>query len=239
MQALNQWCNMLQRNARSMRSDASTLTTVVQPPSSSNSSSSNEPGDTIMVTGLNICQLAFGDSRIQGKCLLNGHALEDAVLLDNQSTVNVFKRSAYLSNVRQADQSIDLGTNGGILTMDVIADTKHFGEAWCDDRAITNVLSFSQVRTAVGPDNIGYNSLEDYFWVNTEDFLFEFTRSEEGLYYWMPPASIKDRPETCASLSFKMKPGSSTLLDSTSKLSRPASYFMLQAILMLMIFKRW
>ena len=86
----------------------------------------------------------------------------------------------------------DLATNGGMLVMDRTAKTKHFGGTWFDNRAITNGLSCAFVRKQVGPNNIGYDAKKDLFWVKVGKHHFEFKRSKEGLYYYLPKSSRED-----------------------------------------------
>jgi hypothetical protein len=42
-------------------------------------------------------------------------SLKDYVLLDNQSTDNVFCNPRLMSNIRRGDRQLDLESNGGIL----------------------------------------------------------------------------------------------------------------------------
>ena len=128
------------------------------------------------------CQLAYST------CLLNGKKLPRAVLLDNQSTVHIFSHEDLMYDVQKVPPGYeeDLATNGGILMMDHIAKTKHFGSTWYDTRAITNVLSYALVRKQVGPNNIGYDAKKDLFWVKVGKHCFEFKKSKEGLYYYLP-----------------------------------------------------
>ena len=86
----------------------------------------------------------------------------------------------------------DLATNSGMLVMDHTTETKHFGGTWFDSRAITNVLSYALVRKQVGPNNIGYDAKKDLFWVKVGKHHFEFKRSKEGLYYYLPKSSQED-----------------------------------------------
>ena len=135
--------------------------------------------------GVQVCQVTVPMK--MGTCMLNGKALKTAVLLDNQSTTHVFAKKEYLHSIEQMDQQMDLSANGGVLKLNHMGQTQNFGSVWYDSRAIANVLSFSLVREQVGPQNIGYDPVEDKCWVEVNDQRFEFRRSEEGLYHhWLP-----------------------------------------------------
>ena len=131
--------------------------------------------------GATVCQLAYDAIN-----LLNGEALKDAVLLDNQSTVHIFKNANYLKNIRLADHPLALSTNGGVLDITQLGDTNYFGTVWYDPRAITNVLSFHQLRKLVGPSKIGYDVAKDSYWVHMDNKQYDFQVSPEGLYYYLP-----------------------------------------------------
>ena len=118
------------------------------------------------------CQLAYSSY------LLNGKVLPSAVLLDNQSTTHIFCQKDLVYDVQKVPPGFeeDLATNGGMLVMDHTAKTKHFGSAWYDTRAITNVLCYAQVRKQVGPNNIGYDAKKDLFGSGLESTALSLRR---------------------------------------------------------------
>ena len=74
-------------------------------------------------------------------------SLKDYVLLDNQSTDNVFCNPRLVSNIRRGDRQLDLESNGGILPISQVADVKGFKQSvWFSKKAITNILSLLLVR---------------------------------------------------------------------------------------------
>ncbi len=159
------------------------VSTIDNSPSVSGASTLSRQSSRVQ-NGVQVCQLTVPTKK--GTCLLNGSALKTAVLLDNQSTTHVFAKKDYLQSIHQVDQQMNLSTNGGVLQLNQQGKTQNFGSVWYDSRAITNVLSFSVVREQVGPENIGYDPVEDIYWVHANNKRFEFRRSEEGLYYWIP-----------------------------------------------------
>ena len=68
------------------------------------------------------------------------------VLLDNQSTDSVCANPALVKNIRKAECPLELSTNGGVLLIHQEADVEGFDKVWFDVRAITNILSFAEVK---------------------------------------------------------------------------------------------
>ena len=44
----------------------------------------------------------------------------------------------------------------------------------------------------MGPNNIGYDAKKDLFWVKVGMHYFEFKKSKEGLYYYLPRSARED-----------------------------------------------
>jgi hypothetical protein len=73
--------------------------------------------------------------------------LEDYVLLDNQSTDNVFCNPRLVSNIWRGERQWKLESNGGILPISQIANVKGFEQdVWFSRKAITNILSLRLVK---------------------------------------------------------------------------------------------
>ena len=74
-------------------------------------------------------------------------SLKDYVLLDNQSTDNVFCNPRLVSNIRRGERQLDLESNGGILPIFQVAVVKGFKQSvWFSKKAITNILSLLRVK---------------------------------------------------------------------------------------------
>ena len=69
--------------------------------------------------------------------------LRDEVLLDNQSTTDIFCNSKYLKNIRGASTTLQLNTNGGVLICNQQGDVPGYGTVWYHPDAITNIISLS------------------------------------------------------------------------------------------------
>jgi hypothetical protein len=64
----------------------------------------------------------------QSKKGLWGFDLREVVLLDNQSTVNIFCNKKFVSNIRLAPEPLTLKSNGGELIVYHIADVPDYDE---------------------------------------------------------------------------------------------------------------
>ena len=104
------------------------------------------------------------------------------VLLDNQSTVDVFCNSQLLINTWKAATSLDIHCNSGSTTTDMEDDLPGYGTVWYHPSGIANVLSLGRVRKRY---HITFDSkVGNRFLVTKPDgTTFEFKESPTGLYY--------------------------------------------------------
>eukprot|EP00957_Ditylum_brightwellii_P211200 15365881-Ditylum_brightwellii.AAC.1 len=68
------------------------------------------------------------------------------VLLDNQSTVDVFSNYKLLNNIREVDGQLEVHCNAGTNSTKEIGDFAGYGEVWYDPDGIANILSMARVR---------------------------------------------------------------------------------------------
>jgi len=73
------------------------------------------------------------------------------ILLDSQSTVDVFKNKKLLKNTRDAEKALSLHCNAGIATVNKIGDlpgygTVWYGTVWFYKDGIANILSLNNVK---------------------------------------------------------------------------------------------
>ena len=78
-------------------------------------------------------------------CMMNEHnnQMRDWVLLDNQSTVDIFCNKKSVSEVQEADDEMVIETDGGMLVTNDKGPVKNCGWVWHHPKAIDNVLSLS------------------------------------------------------------------------------------------------
>ena len=84
-------------------------------------------------------------------CLTFAQVMRDLPLLDNQSTDNKFCNDECLTDIHHVKETLQLSTNGGVLTTNMKGTFPGHGLVWCHPQAITDILSQSRV------EDLGYN----------------------------------------------------------------------------------
>ena len=106
------------------------------------------------------------------------------ILLDNESTVDLFCNRDMVSNIRDAGQTLVLATNGGPAQITQKATVADYGEVWFSDQAITNVFSMANMEDR---HRITYDSAkESAIIVHTPNKQVKFKRGSNNLYYHEP-----------------------------------------------------
>ena len=80
------------------------------------------------------------DDRVANKFLM-----KNWLLLDNQSTADIFCNANVLENVRGTSDVLYLDTNGGTLKTTTKGTLRNYGEVWYSPEAITNILSLKNI----------------------------------------------------------------------------------------------
>jgi len=106
------------------------------------------------------------------------------VLLDNQSTVDVFYNKDLLENIREVTKQMNNHCNAGISTTNLVGDLPGYGTVWFYEEGIANILSLSRVKR---DQEVSLNSEKgNCFKVSRKNrsggTLF-FKQAESGLYY--------------------------------------------------------
>ena len=119
------------------------------------------------------------------------------VLLDNESTCNIFNNADLLCNIRPCESGNELhikSNGGGSLVANMIGDLLGFGPVHYHPSSVANILSFSEVakvrRISIDTD------VENAFTVHgPKGTQTKFIRSDHGLYYHdtrKPKAPVTD-----------------------------------------------
>jgi hypothetical protein len=123
----------------------------------------------------------------QSKKGLRGFDLREVVLLDNQSTVDVFCNKKLVKNIRLAPEPLTLKSNGGELLISHIADVADYYEpVWFSKQAIANIFSLKTMKKQY---KVTYDSVEESFVVHREVVglpNLSFKEHSNGLHFFDP-----------------------------------------------------
>jgi hypothetical protein len=103
------------------------------------------------------------------------------ILLDNQSTTDIFCNKALLGNVRDSDKSILVHCNAGNRRVSQVGILKNYGEVWYNKFAIATILSLLKVKEWY-PVKYDTTSGNTFIFIHpTKEVIFE--QIPLGLYY--------------------------------------------------------
>ena len=77
------------------------------------------------------------------------------ILLEIQSTVDVFYNAQLLQNIRKVNRTLDIHFNAGVVSTDMVGDIPGHSTFWYHPTGITNILSLSR---AINIFTITYHS---------------------------------------------------------------------------------
>ena len=113
--------------------------------------------------------------------------LKEVLLLDSQSTMDLFCNRALVENVNNSKTTMRLQSNGGHMIVKLTATVKGYHKnVWYSEKAITNIVALSNV---IKQYRVTYDSDDLKFVVHRESAgkpNMEFRMHESGLHYYDP-----------------------------------------------------
>ena len=107
--------------------------------------------------------------------------LRNWLLLDSQSTIDIFCNNNLLGEIHHVDEGMTLQTNPGEIKVHSQGFSHNYGWVWYDQRAITNILCLNNIKQKY---RVTYDSANgDSFTVHRDNKLLHYTSSNNGLYY--------------------------------------------------------
>ena len=121
------------------------------------------------------------------------------VLLDNQSTIDVFVNRRLLQNIRRIRQYMYIHCTAGVTRTNLAGDLPGYGTVWFHPDGIANILSLSRVKTKY---RITFDSdMTNEFIVHKPDgSTRNFKESSRGLYYHDTSTEVTGGAETGTAL---------------------------------------
>ena len=117
------------------------------------------------------------------------------ILLDNQSTVDVFQNAKLLRNIRKAESFMDIHCNAGVASTNLVGELPGYGTVWYHPKGIANILSLARVRERGYTITFDSHNGNCFRVIKPDGSMRVFRQSGRGLYY------------------MSVKPGDVTLVD--------------------------
>jgi len=67
------------------------------------------------------------------------------LLLDNQSTFDVYNNASVLKNIRKSTNTMNIHCNAGIVSTSLVGDLPGYSTVWYHPKGIANILSLSRI----------------------------------------------------------------------------------------------
>jgi hypothetical protein len=117
------------------------------------------------------------------------------ILLDNQSTADVFHNLKLLDNVRKVNKVMNINCNAGVTCTAMVGDSPGHGEVWLNKSGTANILSLSRMEKKHRITCDSENGKQ--FIVHKDDgMLRRFRQSEDGLFCMDAKESDEEQDRT-------------------------------------------
>jgi hypothetical protein len=105
------------------------------------------------------------------------------ILLDNQSTVDVFYNPDLLTDIRTGSDSMSIHCNAGVTTTKIIGELSGYGTVWFHPDGIANILSLARVKEQGYRVTYDSNDGNRFVIHKSDGSTRMFKESTRGLYY--------------------------------------------------------
>ena len=98
------------------------------------------------------------------------------LLLDNQSSTDIFKDENILKNIQKVNKTLMLHTSGGTIKTNMMGTYKGYGDVWYHPKALTNMISFGNAKN--NGFKVNYDDVNDRFTIAKDARQLSFNRRE-------------------------------------------------------------
>ena len=138
-------------------------------------------------------RVGWASVQVQDYSFTQSTSMRDWVLLDSDSTHTIFCNPEYVSDIVNVEETLNLGTNGGVLVSNQKCNVAGLGQRWFNNRAIANVISLADM---IKVNRVTYDSEKELaFLVHTNGKIVRFPQLKSGLYARNPKTSGKPTKE--------------------------------------------
>lgn len=106
------------------------------------------------------------------------------ILLDNQSTIDVFSNSDLLTNIREGVGRMNIHCNAGVKVVNQIGELAGYGTVWYNPDGIANILSMSRVIEKGHKVQYDSENGNQFVVTKSDGTKRVFRASDTGLYYF-------------------------------------------------------